>query len=239
VLVSTPDSTPVRSEQIDQVTEELDRSLRRMHLSRNDRRTVVDDVRADLETAAADGVSPDALVGWDVDAFARKTVDAGGYRPQPRDYPRVLAGGILATVVVVVAAYWLIVGVLQPLFASWLTLDRHYPTAGPVVVCAAIALVGLLGTLAGLRWLLAGRTAARPTLRRAALLLPIGGASGIAAAIALAHDPDYNSTPGAVTLQVLFVLLGVAVALGVARWGAVRTLADRDDAVVASPAVRH
>ena len=236
--MSTPDNAPDRTEQIHAVTAELDRRLRRMHLSRDDRRTVVDDVGADLRAAAADGVSPEALVGPDIDAFARKTIDAGGYRPRPRDYPRVLAGGVLAAVLVVVAAYWLIVGVLQPLLASWFTLDGHYPTAGPVVVYVAIALAGLLGTLAGLRWLLAGRPAARPTLTRAALLLPIGAADGIAAVIALARDPDYSSTPGTVTLQVLFVLLGVALALGVARWWAVRTTRDREDEADTASAVR-
>jgi hypothetical protein len=237
--VSTHDSAPADTRQIEEVTEELDRSLRRMRLSRDDRRTVVGDVRADLETAAADGVGPAALVGPDIDAFARKAVDAGGYVPRPRDFSRVVAGGVLATVVVVVAAYWLIVGVLQPLLASWFTLDGHYPTAGPVVVYAAITLLGLLGTLAGLLWLLTDRPAARPTMIRAALLLPIGVAAGIAAVVALTRTPDYRSTPGTVTLQVLFVLIGVAAALAVARWWAVRTSSDRDDAVGTSPAVRH
>jgi hypothetical protein len=237
--VSTHDSAPGGDRQIDEVTAELDRSLRRMRLSRDDRRTVVGDVRADLETAAADGVSPVALIGPDIDAFARKTVDAGGYLPRRRDFSRVIAGGVLATVVVVVAAYLLIVEVLQPLFASWFTLDGHYPTAGPVVVYAAITLGGLLGTLAGLRWLLTDRPAARPTVTRAALLLPIGAAAGIAAVVALARTPNYRSTPGTVTLQVLFVLIGVATALAVARWWAVRTSNDRNDAVGASQPLRH
>lgn len=226
--MSTPDSAPVRTEQIQAATAELDRRLRRMHLSRGDPRTVVEEVRADLETAAAEGVSPEALVGPDVDAFARETIEAGGFRPRPRDYPRVLAGGILAAGTVVVAAYGLIVGVLQPAFSSWFTLEGSYPTAGPVLVYGAIALTGWLGALAGLKWLLAGRPAARPTLRRAALLLPLGAAAGIAAVVAVARDPDYSTTPGTVTLQVLFVVLGVLLALGAARWWAVRA-ADRDD----------
>ena len=52
--MSVPDSAPVRTEQIEAVTTELDRRLRRMHLSRDGSRTVVDGVRADLGTAAAD-----------------------------------------------------------------------------------------------------------------------------------------------------------------------------------------
>lgn len=234
--MSAPERATVRSEQIQAATAELDRRLRRMHLSRADRRSIVDDVRADLQVAADDGVPPEALVGPDIDAFARETVDAGGYRPQSRDYPRVVAGGVLAAAVVVVAAYWLIVGALQPLFASWFTLRGHYPTAGPALVYGAIALVGLLGTLAGVRWLLAGRPAGGATLRRAAVLLPIGAAAGIGAVVVVARDPGYRSTPGAVTLQALFVVLGVVLALGIARWWAVRTTPDRQDDAT-SPAV--
>lgn len=223
------DSATVRPEQIHAATAQLDRSLRRLHLARGDRRAIVDEVRGDLQTAASDGVSPAALLGSDMDAFAREAIAAGGYRPRTRDYPRVLAGGILAAGVVVVAAYLLIVMVLQPLFASWFTLDEHYPNAGPAVVYGAIALVGLLGTLAALKWLLAGRPAARATWRRSVLLTPVGAVAGIAGVVAVERDPAYSATGATVTLQVLFVVLGVAAALGIARWWALRADTASDD----------
>lgn len=227
--MSNAENVPVGAEQIRAATAELDRRLRRMHLSRGDRRAIVDEVRVDLEAAAADGVNPPALIGPDVDAFARAAIDGGGYRPRPLYYPRVVTGGILVAGAAVLAAYLLIVEVLQPAFSSWFTLDGHYPTAGPVVVYGAIVLMGLLGSVAGLKWLLAGRPGARETWRRAALLTPVGAAAGIAGVVAVAHDPNYSATPGTVTVQAAFVVLGVVLALGVARWWAVHTTTDSDD----------
>jgi hypothetical protein len=229
--VSEPDTVPTAAAQIRAVTAELDRRLRRLRLARGDRRTIVDEVRGDLQMAAADGVSPETLVGTDVDAFAREAVEAGGYRARPQDYPRVRAGGILAAGVTLVAAYLLIIELLQPALASWFTLDGDHPTAGPVVVLGGIAVVGVLGTLGALAWLLAGRPAARETVRRAALLIPFGVAVGIAAAVAVARDPGYAATVATVSTQVALVALPVVAALGISRWRAVRTAADGNDPV--------
>ena len=232
--MSKPDSAPglaaqIDSTQIDAATADLNRRLRRLRITRRDRRAIVEEIRSDLQTAAADGVSPAVLIGPDVDVFAREAIEAGGYRPRPYDYPRVLTGGILAAVAAVVVGYLLIVEVLTPVLSSWFTLDGRYPSAGPVVAYGAIALAGVLGVLAAVRWLLAGRPAARETLHRAALLVPIGAAAGVAAVIAVARDADYRLTGAAVTVQVLFVVLGVAAALGVARWWALHTVTDGDD----------
>lgn len=232
--MSKPDSAPgpvaqIDSTQVDAATADLNRRLRRLHITRGDRRTIVEEVRSDLQTAAVDGVSPSALIGPDVDVFAREAIEAGGYRPRPYDYPRVLTGGILAAAAAAVAGYLLIVEVLTPVLSSWFTLDGRYPTAGPVVAYGAIALAGVLGVLAAVRWLLAGRPAARETLHRAALLLPVGAAAGAAGVIVVARDPDYSTTGATVTVQVLLVVLGVAAALGVARWWALRTVTDSDD----------
>ncbi|MCZ2805371.1 hypothetical protein O2W18_09680 [Modestobacter sp. VKM Ac-2983] len=233
--MSRADNKTVPGEQIDATIAELDRSLRRLHLTRSDRRTVLEEVRVDLQAAADDGVSPAALIDSDIDAFAREAIEVGGYIPRPRDYPRVLLGGILTAVGVVVAAYVLIVLILTPLLSSWFTLPGSYPSAGPLLVYGALVLAGLIGTLAGLRWLLAGRPAARATLRKAALLLPIGAAAGIAGLLAVADDPDYRTTEGTVTVQALLVVLGVAVALGIARWWALRTTSDDTTSTSATP----
>ena len=224
--MSRADSTSTHADQVDAATTELDRSLRRLHLTRSDRRTVVDDVRADLQAAADDGVDPATLLGPDVDAFARAAIDAGGFTPQPRDHLRVVGGGVITAIAVVAAAYVLIVMVLTPILSAAFTLDGRYPEAGPLVVYGALVLLGLAGTLVGLRQLLAGRPAARETFRRAALLLPIGAAAGIAGLLAAAGAPGYRATPGAVTLQGLYVVLGIAVALGTARWWALHTAPD-------------
>lgn len=229
--MSRPDSAPgsaaqIDSTQIDAATADLDRRLRRLRITRRDRRTIVEEIRTDLHTAAADGVSPEVLIGPDIDAFAREAIEAAGYRPPSRDYPRVITGGILAAAAAVVAGYLLIVEVLTPFLSSWFTLGGSYPTAGPLVAYGGIVLVGLLGVLAAGRWVLADRPASRETLHRAALLLPIGAAAGAAAVTAVARDPDYRLTVATVAVQVLFMALGIAAALGVARWWALRTVTD-------------
>lgn len=228
--MSEPDSTTVPAEQIDHTTANLDRRLRRQRLPRRDRRVIVEEVRSDLQTAAAAGVSPAVLVGPDIDAFARATIEAGGYRRRSNDYPKLLTGGVLAAAVAVVVGYLLVVELLTPALSSWFTLDGHYPTAGPLVVYGAVALSGLLGILAAVNCLLRGRPAARETLRNAAFLVPIGAGAATAAVIAVARDPDYTTTWASITLQVLLLVLGVALALSVARYWAVRGATGSDDA---------
>ena len=226
----TPDVIADHPAQIRAVMAELDRQLGRMHLARQDRRLIMAEVRADLEAAAGDGVSPQTLIGADIAAFARETVSLGGYRPRPGHYRRVLIGGVVVATVALVAAYALIIGVVQPALSSWFTLDRHYPVLGPVVMLCAVVIVGVLGVLVGLRALLAGRVAARETLRRAALLLPVGAAGGAVSVIAVASAPGYRVTLGAVTLQVLIALLGVVLPLAVARWWALRAVTSENAA---------
>ena len=69
----------------------------------------------------------------------------------------------------------------------------------------------------------------------AALLTPIGVAVGIAAAVAVALDPDYTASNATVVMQVLLVAVPVVAALGASRWWGARIATARDD----SPAVSH
>lgn len=227
--MSKSDSAAVLTAQIDALTAHLDQRLRRLHLDRSDRRAIVGEVRGDLQAAAADGVSPAALIGSDIDAFAREAIEAGGYRPRPPEYLRVLVGGSLAAAATVVTAYWLIVGLIQPVFASWFTLEGRYPSVGPYVVYGAVALVGVIGALAALAWVVAGRPASRETTMRAALLVPLAAAAGIAGAVGVARGPDYTVTGTTVTTQVVLVALPVVAALAVSRWWALRTSTHIDD----------
>jgi len=222
------ENAPIATPQVDAAAARLGRELRRLHIARADRHAIVAEVRSDLEAAAADGVRPAALIGPDTKAFAREAAEARGHRPGGRDYPRVVIGTSVAGAAAVVAAYLLIVEVLTPLFASWIDLDDHYPVAGPVVAFGAIAVTAVLLTLAALRWLLAGRPAARETVKRASLLLPLAAAAGIAAAVAVGRSNDY--TVGLVVVEALLIALPVALALALARRSAVRPAQDDDPA---------
>ena len=74
------------SAETDEAINQLNRSLRRLGASRAARLAITDDVRGDLNAAAAEGVRPAALIGSDVDAFARQALTAGGHEPTPKDY---------------------------------------------------------------------------------------------------------------------------------------------------------
>lgn len=214
------ETSPDLAAQIETAAADLDRSLRRLDITKTDRQVLVDDVRADLERAAEDGVGPAALVGTDVDAFAREAVEASGYRPRPRDYPVVALNGTLAAAAAVAGGFALVVLLLQPLLAQTFTLDRHYPTAGPVLAYTAVAVLGLLGTFGVLHQLLAGRSASRETLLRAVLLVPLAAGAGVAGAVYVWQQPGYVSTERVVYGQLLLVAVPVALALITARlWG--------------------
>ncbi len=77
-------SVTTSSGETDAAISQLNRSLRRLGVSRADRLAITEDVRGDLHAAAAEGVRPAALIGSDVDAFARQALEAGGYEPTPR-----------------------------------------------------------------------------------------------------------------------------------------------------------
>ncbi|MGY1855561.1 hypothetical protein [Modestobacter sp. SYSU DS0290] len=219
-------SEPDPAARITAVLTQLESSLRRLRIPRADRRAVLADVRGDLETAAADGVDPRALIGPDVDAFARETVEAGGYRPRATSYARVVGGGGLAAVLGVVVAYVLVVVLATPVMAALFSLDSSFPTAGPVVALAAISVLAVLTALAALRWLMAGRPAGPATVRRAALLVPAAAALGVAAALLLVSRTD--STVGPTTVVAL-VAIPVLAALAASRWWALRSTADSPD----------
>jgi hypothetical protein len=230
--VSGTDAATTTS-QLDATTAELERALRRLHLAVSDRRAIVAEVRADLEAAVADGMSPSALIGPDVETFAREAAEARGYRPRQSQYPRVALGGTLAAVVGAGAAYLLIVEFLVPLFASWFDLPGDYPVAGPVVAYAGMAVAAVLVTLLVLHRLLMGRTAARQTVRRAAVLVPLATAGGIAVAAAVGRSNDYSV--GVAVVQAVLIVVPVALALVGARWWAVREARTRDGVPVPLP----
>ena len=231
--MSGTDGATTATRQLDATTAELELALRRLHIAAADRRAIVAEVRADLEAAAVDGMSPSALIGPDVETFAREAAEARGHQPRQAQYPRVAVGGTLATVVGAVVAYLVIVEFLVPLFSSRFDLDGHYPVAGPVVAFAGMAVAGVLVTLVGLHLLLTGRAAARETVRRAAVLVPLATVVGIAAAVAVGRTHEYAVS--IVVVEAVVILIPVVGALVVARWSAIREARTDDGAPVQAP----
>lgn len=216
--------TTVTADEMDRAISQLNRSLRRLRLDRADRKAIAEDVREDLIAAAAEGVRPVDMLGPDIDAFARQTVDAGGYDPRTDDYPRVLVIGTLAAALGLPAAYLLLSYLLHPLFVTWFDLDGHYPTAGPVLAYALLVLMGTSVVVTALYAGLAGRPARTETAARAALLTPIAGGLGIVAVLAVMDRPGFTLSEVSIYTQILPAgALPVLVALAIARWWARRT----------------
>jgi hypothetical protein len=197
----------------------LDRSLRRLHVSRADRHAITDDVRGDLDAAADNGVSPPELIGLDVDAFARRAIEASGVEPLADDYQRLLITCTLAAALGLPAVYLLLSYVLHPLFVDWFELNGRYPTAGPVLAYVVLVLMGTGVILMALYASLAGRPGRKETVARAALLTPIGGGLGILAALWVMDRAGFALSEASIYTQVLPAgAIPVLVALGASRW---------------------
>jgi hypothetical protein len=223
----TPD-TAATSAEVDSAVRALDRQLRRLRIPRAGRAEIVAEVRADLGAAVVDGLTPEALLG-DVEAFAREAAAARGHAALPRDSWSGAAVALAAGAGALVVGY-LLVEVLHPVLTRWIELDGRYPVAGPVLVYGILAVAGLAGALAGFARLLAGRPAARSSVVRAAVLLPIGAALGGLAAVAFGRSRDFATSAPVIATEVLLLGMGCAAALRLARWWALRPVgADTPD----------
>lgn len=155
--MSTPDTAPTTAE-VEAAVRALDRELRRLRIPRAGRTELVGEVRADLRAAAADGLTPDALLG-DVEAFAREAAVERGHLLLPRDSWAGAAVALVAGAGALVVGY-LLIELLHPVLTRWVQLDGHYPVAGPV-----LGVRGVGGARAGRR-----TRGLRPSSRR-----PAGG----------------------------------------------------------------
>lgn len=222
-------TSPEHSTEIADALQVLDREWRRLQLSRTDRRELAADVAADLEAAAADGVGPAQLLGTDPTGFAREAAGSQGYIPQPSAYGRTLVGGFAGLVVTAVVAY-LVSELLYATVVQWVDLPFQWGgVGGAILFLGVVALAELFGTLAGVRLALRGRWAARATVTRAGLTLPVivGAAGGIATVYAQYRDVATDSQT--VTTEIAIVTLGWVVALAAARWWALGSAAPVSD----------
>jgi hypothetical protein len=219
----TPES-PFPADDVESAVRALDRELRRLRIPRRRRAELLEEVRADLYAAAGDGLTPQALLG-DVGTFAREAVAARGWVPRPRvGWPAIVIPLLAAAAALVVA--YVLVALLNPLFSVWFQLDGRYPVAGPVLVYGLLALAGLAGALGAYAAFLRGRPAARPSVREAAWLLPLGAAVGVGAAIAFGRSQDYATPAPVVVTEVLLVAVPCAAALWLARWRGLRSVEE-------------
>ena len=215
----TPGATP-RAEAL---VADIDRRLRRHHLTRADRRAITGDLLGDLRAAEADGRDPAVMIGSDLDGFVSRTLEEGGYVTARRNPLQAALLVTLAAVPVVVVAHAAVIEVLVPLFTAVVSVHADFPGTGVAGGWAGVWLLNVLVVLAVLAAVLRGHPAARVTFATAAVVVPLAGAVAVASNILIIYTTS-QITAGSITAQVISVLLPLVGALAVAYHRGLRSM---------------
>jgi len=163
-------------------------------VSRQDRVVLAADLRLDLQAAAADGVTPEQILGADVRDLARRLADeAGVLRAQP-EYGRVVRTA-MAGLVLGGCAGFIVVTIGHPVMVAWFDLPFRPPLwLALLVFCGTIAAPAVGGAVIAVRTRLADLPGIRRTANALILLLPVSGAVITPVmwwfATAVGHNPD-------------------------------------------------
>jgi hypothetical protein len=208
-------------EAIERVLDRADREWRRMRVTGADRTALRADLRRELVGAAADGVSPDELLGPDIGRFARELAASAGMRPVPFALGRLLLAGLIGAVPGLVLAW----------FLAWRWWTVPFPLDdGPGEPSqfwryTACVLVFLLGVLIGISRGLRGDPALDRTLAAVAVAVPVAGVLAIPVTMGFASLAGYRTSPPVFLAEVAIV--GAALAGGAVlarRWAVMPVL---------------
>ncbi|MDW5326230.1 hypothetical protein [Plantactinospora sp. KLBMP9567] len=186
-----------------------DREWRAMGIVAADRIALARDLRLELAGAAADGMTPEQLLGTDVRRFARDLAVSAGVRRAPYEFRRLLltglAGGVpgLVLTFVLVWQWWLV-----PLHL----LVGMDPLPNFLLRYVLSALVFVAGVLFAVRWGMRDSAEIDRTVARMALLVPPAGLLAIPVTMGFASLTRYSLS--------LPVLLAEAAIVGGALAGA-------------------
>ncbi|GIE97331.1 hypothetical protein [Paractinoplanes rishiriensis] len=204
---------------IDEVLATADRAWRAHGVSPADRTALAADLRLDLDAAAADGVTPESLLGTDVPAFARRLADEAGVHREPPDYRRLLGEALIAVALGGVAGA-VVLKLMLPLFdfmtlgpggEDWpvqVALGIYYGV--PAVVVVAVALTTLYFRLRDMPRIGA-------TIRAMAVLVPLAGILITPVTMAFAWTTDYSQASYVIFAEAFIVLAALAGATVLAR----------------------
>ncbi len=188
-------------EAIERALDRADREWRRMRVTRADRTALRADLRRELVGAAADGTSPDELLGPDIGRFARELAASAGVRPVPLELRRLLLAGLIGAVPGLVLAWFLA--------WRWWTVPFPLDAApgepsqfGRYTACVLVFLVGvLIGIGRGLR----GDPALERTIGAVAVAVPVAGVLAIPVTMGFASLADYSTSPPILLAEVAIV----------------------------------
>ncbi|MEU8261224.1 hypothetical protein AB0C02_11470 [Micromonospora sp. NPDC048999] len=195
-----------------------------------DRAALADDLRRELEAAAADGVTPRQLLGdADVRAFARRLAAEAGAGRLRHETDRLLRTAF--------------VGALPGLVLSWLLLWTPTPVSFPAALSVALGLLRYLicvlavlgGALLAVRQRMADVPAIGRTVRAMALLLPMAGLLVTPMTMAFAWTTGYSTALPVLLAEAALVGGALAGATVLARrWALAPALRDARPAATAS-----
>lgn len=227
------------------ILRDLDSRWRGQDVPRAERRTLLQDVRADLLQAhAATGSSEvTELLGTDTATFALAVVRERGAPRSRGRYLTVLVFALLGVLVAVVGIWPLLqsaIGAVDPPPSGPMPLTEGtyvdadgttvYPaeplTAGQEVVvyggCVLAGLLAVASMLTGVHLAVRRHARAGATVWRAAVLVPISVGLSLPTAIYYAGQTNYSTAPAVVLAESSLVLGGAALAVVTARWWALR-----------------
>ncbi|RKR90839.1 hypothetical protein BDK92_5223 [Micromonospora pisi] len=201
-----------------------DREWRTRGVNHRDRAALAADLRLDLEAAAADGVTPEQLLGPDVRGFARRLADEAGVVHVPRAYRRLLLTALAGTVPGVLAGYVFIVVIYQVLVSTFdLRRDLEVPlVVGLLAYYGTAAALVIGGALVAVRVRMREVPRIGRTVAAMSLLLPLAGVAITPVTMGFARLTDYASTAPVLLIEVALVLSALAGATVLARWWALR-----------------
>ncbi|MFI6759541.1 hypothetical protein ACIBF5_10445 [Micromonospora sp. NPDC050417] len=201
-----------------------DREWRARGVNRRDRIALATDLRQDLEAAAADGVTPEQLLGPDVRGFARRLADEAGLPGVPRAYQRLLLTALAGTVPGVLAGYLFLFGIYQVIVSIFdLRRDLEVPLAvGLLAYYGTAAALVIGGALVAVRVRMREVPRIGRTLAAMSVLLPLAGVAITPVTMGFASLTNYASSAPVLLIEVAMVLSALAGATVLARWWALR-----------------
>ncbi|MEV4755888.1 hypothetical protein AB0J86_12350 [Micromonospora sp. NPDC049559] len=203
---------------------------------RSDAATLAADLRSELESAAADGITPAQLLGGDVRGLARRLADEAGVRRTPRAYGRVLRTALVGALLGAALGYLVLLAV-YPAMVRLVDLPRDVEV--PILLAVllyyggAAAVVVVVGAVAAVRVHLRDLPGARSTGNAMSLLLPLAGVVVTPITIGFARSTGYSDSGPVVLAEVALVVAAVTGAVVLARRWALR---DRDPRAITGTA---
>lgn len=209
---------------IDEALSTMEREWRAYGVRREDRAVLAADLRSELQSAAAEGVTPEQLLDADLRGFARRLADEAGMSRVRPAYGRVLRTALAGTLLgacVGVALYALV----YPLMVAAFDLPRGLRVP---ILLAVLVYYGTAAAFAAGGAAVAVRTRLRdlPRIRRTGnallVLLPLAGAVATPVTMGFAWVFGYTTDPLVVAVEVGLVAAAVVGAILLARWWSLR-----------------